>query len=77
MPRIQRYTNFAAVVLPFAAFVAALILLWNSAVGWTDLAILAAMYAVTALGVTVGFHRMLTYCAAGCLRSPCAKLVYA
>jgi stearoyl-CoA desaturase (Delta-9 desaturase) len=61
MPRIQRYTNFAAVVLPFAAFLAALVLLWNSAVGWTDLAILATMYVVTALGVTVGFHRMLTH----------------
>jgi stearoyl-CoA desaturase (delta-9 desaturase) len=36
MSRAQRYTNFAAVVLPFAAFIAALILLWNRAVGWTD-----------------------------------------
>jgi stearoyl-CoA desaturase (delta-9 desaturase) len=61
MSRAQRYTNFAAVVLPFAAFIAALILLWNRAVGWTDLAIMLAMYLVSALGVTVGFHRLLTH----------------
>jgi stearoyl-CoA desaturase (delta-9 desaturase) len=30
-------------------------------VGWTDLAILAFMYVITALGITVGYHRMLTH----------------
>jgi stearoyl-CoA desaturase (delta-9 desaturase) len=58
---VQRYANLVAVVLPFLAFIAALVLLWNRAVGWTDLAILAVMYLVTAFGVTIGFHRMLTH----------------
>ena len=53
--------NLAAVVLPFAAFIAAIVLLWNSAVSATDLGILAVMYVLTGLGVTVGFHRMLTH----------------
>jgi stearoyl-CoA desaturase (Delta-9 desaturase) len=61
MPRIQRYTNMAAVVVPFLAFIAAVVLLWNQAVDWTDLAILAVMYLVSALGITIGFHRMLTH----------------
>ena len=61
MPPIQRYTNLAAVVLPFLAFVAALTLLWNRAVGWTDLGVRAAMYLVTALGITIGYHRLLTH----------------
>jgi stearoyl-CoA desaturase (Delta-9 desaturase) len=61
MPRVQRYTNLVAVVLPFLAFIAALVLLWNRALGWTDLAILAGMYLVTAFGITIGFHRMLTH----------------
>ena len=61
MPPVQRYINLAAVVLPFLAFVAALVLLWNRAVGWTDLAILAAMYLVTAFGITIGYHRLLTH----------------
>jgi stearoyl-CoA desaturase (delta-9 desaturase) len=59
--RAARYTNVGAVIVPFGAFVAAVILLWNRAVGWSDLAILAGMYVVTALGVTVGFHRLLTH----------------
>ena len=61
MPRIQRYTNLAAVVIPFLAFIAALVLLWNRALGWTDLAILAGMYLLTAFGITIGFHRLLTH----------------
>jgi stearoyl-CoA desaturase (Delta-9 desaturase) len=61
VPAIQRYTNFAAVLLPFLAFLAALVLLWNRAVDWTSLAILVGMYLVTASGITIGFHRMLTH----------------
>ena len=61
MSKAQKTTNLVAVVLPFAGFVTAVVLLWNALVGWTDLAILAAMYLATALGVTVGFHRHLTH----------------
>jgi stearoyl-CoA desaturase (delta-9 desaturase) len=61
MTRFQRNTNMAAVILPFIAFLAAIVLFWNQGVGWTDLAILAVMYLVSALGVTIGFHRMLTH----------------
>ena len=61
MPPVQRYINLAAVVLPFLAFVAALVLLWNRAVGWTDLAILVAMWLLTGFGVTIGYHRLLTH----------------
>src|SRR5918912_1447364 len=61
MSKIERYANLFAVVVPFAAFLAAIVLLWHSLVGWTDLAILAVMYLATALGVTVGYHRLLTH----------------
>jgi stearoyl-CoA desaturase (delta-9 desaturase) len=61
MTRAQRSINLAAVIVPFAAFVLAIVLLWNELVGWHDLALLAVMYVVTCLGVTVGFHRMLTH----------------
>ena len=61
MSRAQRISNLVAVALPFLGFVAALVLLWNRAVGWTDLAMMAAMYVVTAAAVTVGFHRLLTH----------------
>ena len=60
-PRLQRNINIVAVFLPFLGVIAAIVMLWNSAVGWTDLAIAAAMYLVTAVGVTVGYHRLLTH----------------
>jgi stearoyl-CoA desaturase (Delta-9 desaturase) len=61
MPRLQRYANLTTVVLPFLAFLAAVILLWNRAVGATDLAIFAVFYLVSGFGVTLGFHRLLTH----------------
>src|SRR5215203_3495989 len=61
MTKLEKRVNVAAVVLPFAAFLVAIVLLWNSAVSARDLAILAVMYVLTAFGVTVGFHRLLTH----------------
>jgi stearoyl-CoA desaturase (delta-9 desaturase) len=61
MTRAEKIANLIAVVLPFAATAAAIGLLWNDLVSATDLAILAAMYVVTGLGVTVGYHRLLTH----------------
>jgi stearoyl-CoA desaturase (delta-9 desaturase) len=61
MSKVERYANLTAAVLPFVAFVVAIVLLWNSLVGPTDLAIFAVMYLVTALGITVGYHRMFTH----------------
>jgi stearoyl-CoA desaturase (delta-9 desaturase) len=59
---------FAAMLLPFAGFVAAVLLLWESAVGPADLALLAVMYLLAGLGVTVGFHRLFTHNSFGCPR---------
>jgi stearoyl-CoA desaturase (Delta-9 desaturase) len=61
MTNLEKRVNLAAVVLPFVAFLVAIVLLWNSAVSARDLGIFAAMYLTTALGVTVGFHRLLTH----------------
>ncbi len=58
---LERRITVVAVVLPFAAFVFALWLLWGGAVTWRDLAILAVFYALVGFGVTIGFHRMLTH----------------
>ena len=61
MTNNEKLVNLGAVVLPFAATLLAVVLLWNSLVSATDLAIMAAMYLLTALGITVGFHRLLTH----------------
>ena len=61
MSRVEKWANLGAVVLPFAATMAAIALLWNRLVSPADLAIAAVMYLVTAAGITVGFHRLLTH----------------
>ena len=61
MTSLEKRFNLGAVIIPFAAFLAAVVLLWNSAVSVNDLVILAVMYVITGLGITVGFHRMLTH----------------
>jgi stearoyl-CoA desaturase (delta-9 desaturase) len=61
MTRTERYVSLGSVLIPFAAFVLAIVLLWQRVVDGTDLAILAVMYVLTALGVTVGYHRLFTH----------------
>jgi stearoyl-CoA desaturase (delta-9 desaturase) len=61
MTRIERAVNLGAVIVPFAGVIAAIVLLWNRLVDPTDLAIAAVMYLITAVGITVGFHRLLTH----------------
>jgi stearoyl-CoA desaturase (delta-9 desaturase) len=61
MTRSTKIVNLGAVVVPFLATLAAIVLFWNSVVSATDLAILAAMYLLTATGITVGYHRLLTH----------------
>ena len=61
MTRTEKVANLGAVVIPFLATLAAIVLLWNSLVSATDLVIAAVMYLLTAIGITVGFHRLLTH----------------
>ena len=56
-----RAAILTVVVAPLIGVVLAIRLLWQSAVSWTDITLLLVMYALVALGVTVGFHRMLTH----------------
>jgi stearoyl-CoA desaturase (delta-9 desaturase) len=61
MSKFDRYANLGAVILPFAATIAAIVLFWNEIVTAADLVIFAVMYLLTAIGVTVGYHRLLTH----------------
>ncbi|HLH66228.1 MAG TPA: fatty acid desaturase [Solirubrobacteraceae bacterium] len=61
MSRVERTANLIGVVVPFAGVLVALAMLWDRAVDATDLAVMAVMYLTTAVGVTVGFHRLLTH----------------
>lgn len=61
IPRASRVATLSAVVLPCLGFVAVLVLLRGRGFGWVDLGLLLGVYALTALGVTVGFHRLFTH----------------
>lgn len=61
MTRAERTVNLLGVVVPFIGVLVAMVLLWNRAVDAIDLGILAALYLITGVGVTVGFHRLLTH----------------
>jgi stearoyl-CoA desaturase (Delta-9 desaturase) len=61
MTRAERIANLLGVVVPFAGVLVAILLLWNRAVDGVDLAILVTLYVITGVGVTVGFHRLLTH----------------
>jgi stearoyl-CoA desaturase (delta-9 desaturase) len=61
MSRLQRNANIAAVIVPFVAVLAAIPLLWNTLIGWTDVGIMVGVYLATAFGITIGFHRLLTH----------------
>lgn len=49
------------VVVPFLGTALAIGLLWQRGVQWTDLALLATMNTLTAFGLDIGYHRMLTH----------------
>jgi stearoyl-CoA desaturase (delta-9 desaturase) len=60
-PLAMKLANLTAVVVPFAGFVVAIVLLWHIAFNWTYLGILIGMYLISAIGVTVGYHRLFTH----------------
>jgi stearoyl-CoA desaturase (Delta-9 desaturase) len=47
--------------VPFLLLAVAAWQVWDEALHWRDLAILGVTYLVTAMGVTIGFHRLLTH----------------
>ena len=51
------------VVAPWVALVAGIVLTWNTAIRftWTQAILFLAFYALTGLGITVGFHRFFTH----------------
>ena len=58
---LARFGTLVAVLLPIAGLVGAVISLWGWGFGWVEFGVLAGMYLFTALGITVGFHRLFTH----------------
>ncbi len=49
------------VMVPFAGLAIAVAMLWGHGIGLADVLLAVGLYAVTAFGVTVGFHRLITH----------------
>ena len=59
--RIHKIGNLVGVAVPPLCVLVAIVLLWNRAIGPLELSLMAALYVITALGITLGFHRMFTH----------------
>ncbi|GAB4448320.1 MAG: acyl-CoA desaturase [Chloroflexi bacterium OHK40] len=57
----QKIGVLVVVVVPFLATIYAMVMLWNSWVTWVDVALMLVLYVISGIGITVGFHRMLTH----------------
>jgi stearoyl-CoA desaturase (delta-9 desaturase) len=57
----HRAVTGAITVIPFVALGVAGWQVWNELLHWHDLVVFFFVYAATAIGVTVGFHRLLTH----------------
>ena len=56
-----RVATLVAVVVPFLGLVVAVVSLWGWGFSGIQLGLLLGMYVLTALGITVGFHRLFTH----------------
>ena len=57
-----RIAMLTAVVFPFLGLITAIVMLWQVGfMGWSYLAMMLVGWCVTSLGVTVGFHRLMSH----------------
>src|SRR5690242_12636763 len=61
MSRTHKIVNLIGVPLPLIGLLAAIVLLWDRAIGPLELGLLIGLYVFTAFGVTLGYHRMFTH----------------
>jgi stearoyl-CoA desaturase (delta-9 desaturase) len=61
LPAGEWLTNFLAVTLPLLGLGTAAVFFWGWGFSWVDLGLLLGMYFLTAVGVTVGFHRLFVH----------------
>jgi stearoyl-CoA desaturase (delta-9 desaturase) len=59
--RLDQAANVLAMTAPCALLGYAAWRAWGDALHWSDLVVLAIVYSLTGLGVTVGFHRLFTH----------------
>lgn len=61
MPLWNRVVNLLFILLPLVGLVGAMAHVWGWGFSWFELALFLGMYALTGLGITVGYHRLFTH----------------
>jgi stearoyl-CoA desaturase (delta-9 desaturase) len=59
--RLDRFLTGTITVLPFLGLILVGWQLWDNALNWSDIIVFAIVYPICGLGITVGFHRLLTH----------------
>jgi stearoyl-CoA desaturase (Delta-9 desaturase) len=59
--REHRWYMLVVSVVPLLALGAAMVLAWNSVFGWTDVLVTVIMYVISGIGISTGYHRLLTH----------------
>ena len=59
--RFDRIANVTVMVVPFLALGFAAWQAWGGVLRWPDLVVLVVAYALSGVGITVGFHRLYTH----------------
>jgi stearoyl-CoA desaturase (delta-9 desaturase) len=59
--RRKQVINIVAVIIPVVALGVAIPLLWNDLVGVRDLVLFVVFYFLSAFGISLGYHRLLTH----------------
>ncbi|NYI81395.1 stearoyl-CoA desaturase (delta-9 desaturase) [Saccharopolyspora hordei] len=52
---------YAFLLIPMAALIASVPVLWGWGIGWLDITLAVVFWVISGLGVTVGFHRYFTH----------------
>ncbi len=58
---LEKTAVIISVVVPLIGVFIAIWTLWERLIGWRELTIMLVGYVLTALGITIGYHRMLTH----------------
>ncbi len=61
MGKFEKAIHLAVVVLPFVGVIGAMVLLWGYHFSWVYLLTLFVGYLLSAVGITVGYHRLFTH----------------
>lgn len=59
--KLERRVTLVITILPFLGALIAIPMVWGSGMRVLDVVILVTMYSISGLGVTTGFHRLLTH----------------